>query len=116
MQAIMQTVASWFTALLSWFGRIFEWLLGILKDVMEFITDLPLMVLGGFLDGAIYLLTLIPVPSFLSGGGLLQTAISGLSGDVQYLVSFFGIPAGLSIIGAGVVFRLTRKAVTLGQW
>nr|WP_256596185.1 hypothetical protein [Pseudomonas alcaligenes] len=32
--------------------------------------------LGGFLDGVIYLLALIPVPSFLAGGGLLQTALA----------------------------------------
>lgn len=112
---MIQTIVSWFTALFRWFGRIFEWLLGILKDVFEFITDLPLVILHGILDGAIYLLTLIPVPSFIQGG-LLQTAFSGLSNDVQYLVSFFGIPAALSIIGAGVIFRLTRKALTLGQW
>jgi len=115
MQAIIQTLASWFGALLAWFARIFEWLLGILKDVFEFITDIPLVILGGFLDGAIYLLGLIPVPSFLAGG-LLQTAIGGLSSDVQYLVSFFGIPEAFAIIGAGVIFRLTRKALTLGQW
>lgn len=112
---MIQTIVSWFTALFRWIGRIFEWFLGMLKDILEFFTDLPLIVLRGVLDGAIYLLGLIPVPSFISGG-LLQTAFNGLNNDVQYLVAFFGIPAALSIIGVGVVFRLTRKALTLGQW
>jgi len=116
MQAIIQTIVSWFASLFKWFGRVFEWFLGMLKDLFELITDLPTVILGGFLDGVIYLLALIPVPSFLAGGGLLQAAISGLNGDVQYLVGFFGIPAAFSIIGAGVLFRLTRKAITLGQW
>lgn len=112
---MLQTIVSWFTALFRWIGRIFEWFLGMLKDIFEFFTDLPLIILKGFLDGAIYLLSAIPVPSFIEAG-LLQTAMNGLSSDVQYLVDFFGIPAALSVIGMGVIFRLTRKVLTLGQW
>lgn len=115
MQAIIQTIASWINALLAWFARVFEWLLGLGKDFLEFFADLPILILSGFLDGAIYLLTLIPVPDFLAGASL-QAAFNGLSGDVLYLVNFFGIPPALGAMGAGVVFRLTRKALTLGQW
>ncbi len=115
MQAIIQTVASWFGALLAWFGRIFEWLGGIFVDFMEFIADLPVLILSGILDGVIYMLTMIPVPGFIEGASL-QGAFNGLSGDVLYLVGFFGIPGALSIVGSGVLFRLTRKAFTLGQW
>ena len=113
---MIQTIVSWFSALFNWIARIFEWFLGMLKDIFEFFTDLPVLILKGFLDGAIYLLSAIPVPAFLEGGGLLQGVFGALSSDVQYLVSFFGIPAALGIFGAGVLFRLTRKAFTLGQW
>jgi hypothetical protein len=113
---MIETIVSWFTALFRWIGRIFEWFLGMFKDLIEVISDIPVLILKGFLDGVIYLLSAIPVPAFLEGGGLLQGVFGALSSDVQYLVSFFGIPAALAIFGAGVVFRLTRKALTLGQW
>lgn len=113
---MIQTIVSWFSALFRWFARVFEWLGGIVKDVFEFFTDLPVVMLEGFLDGVIYVLSAIPVPGFLQGGSILQTAFGGLNGDVQYLVSFFGIPGALTALGAGVSFRLLRKAITLGQW
>ena len=115
---MIQTIVSWISAVLRFFSRIFEWFLGMLKDIMEFITDIPVLVFEGILDGAIYILSAIPVPGFLgsSSEGALQLAFNGLHPDVQYLVNFFGIHYGLSVIGSAVVFRLTRKAATLGQW
>lgn len=56
MRAIIETVVSWFKAVLSFFGRVFEWLAGIFKDFMEFVLDIPLIVLNGIFDGVIYLL------------------------------------------------------------
>lgn len=112
---MVATIASWFSALLSWFSRLFEWLLGILKDVFEFLTDLPVVILSGILDGVIYVLNGIPVPDFMTQYSL-QTMFSALPSSVLWFVQFFGIPQGLAILGAGVAFRLTRKALTLGQW
>lgn len=113
---MIKTIVSWFTALFNWIARIFEWFTGMFKDMMEFFGDLPVLIFKGILEGVIYLLSAIPVPAFLQGGSLLQGVFGALSPDVQYLVGFFGIPAALGIFGAGVVFRLTRKAFTLGQW
>lgn len=113
---MIDTIVSWFTALFLWIARIFEWFKGMFLDFLEFVTDLPVLIFEGILDGVIYLLSAIPVPDFMSGGGLLQSVMSGLSSDVQYLVSFFGVPQGLMLIGSGVLFNLTRKALTLGQW
>lgn len=115
MQAIIDTVASWFSAILSFFKRIFEWFVGIFGDLMEFLSDLPIKVLGGILDGVIYVLSALPVPSFLTDYSL-QGLFSGLPDSVLYFVDFFGIAHALAIIGSGVMFRLLRKAVTLGQW
>jgi hypothetical protein len=112
---MIATIVSWFTALFKWIGRLFEWFKGIFVDLMEFITDLPLVILRGFLDGVLFLLESIPVPSFIHSASL-QALFNGLHPDVQYFVSFFGIHIALGIIGAGVLFRLTRKAFTLGQW
>ena len=115
MQAIVSTIASWLGAVIAWFARIFEWFAGLFKDFMSFVTDLPLKVLEGFLNGVLYLLAKIPVPDFLTQYSL-QTLFSHLPGSVTYFVSLFGIPQALGILGLGVAFRLTRKALTLGQW
>jgi hypothetical protein len=112
---MIATVVSWFSSLFAWLGSFFKWFVGIFADFMEFITDLPVLILNGILDGVIYVLSAIPVPSFMAGGGL-NALFHSLPNDVLYFVSFFGIGPGLAVIGAGVVFRLTRKALTLGQW
>lgn len=115
MQAIISTIVSWLTAIIKWVARIFEWLGGLFKDFMAFVLDLPIKILQGFLDGVLYLLGKIPVPDFLSQYGL-QSLFNQLPDTVLYFVGLFGIPQGLAILGLGVAFRLTRKALTLGQW
>lgn len=115
MQAIIDTVASWFAAVLGFFRRIFEWFAGLFGDFMEFVLDIPLRVFGGILDGAIYILSALPVPDFLTEYSL-QGLFGALPDTVLYFVQFFGIPQALAIIGSGVAFRLLRKAATLGQW
>jgi hypothetical protein len=115
MQAIVSTISSWIKALIAFVTRIFEWLGGIFKDFMEFLIDLPLKVFQGVLDGAIYLLGLIPVPDFFTQYSL-QSLFNALPDSVLWFVQFFGIPQALAIFGLGVAFRLTRKALTLGQW
>lgn len=115
MQSIISTIASWLGAVLNWFASIFEWFTGLFFDLMEFIADLPIKIFGGILDGAIYLLGLIPAPEFMTTYSL-QTLFSQLPQGVTYFVGLFGIPQAIAILGLGVVFRLTRKALTLGQW
>lgn len=109
------TIANWFAALFAWVGRFFEWFTGLFKDFMEFITDIPVLVFKGIMDGAIYLLGLIPAPDFLAQH-TLGSLFSALPSSLLYFVSFIGLPEALAAFGAGVIFRLTRKAMTLGQW
>lgn len=115
MQAIIQTVVNWFSALFAWIGRFFEWWGGMLKDLFEFLTDIPLFMFKGVMEGVLYLINAIPVPEFLTQYRL-QVLFDALPDTVTYFVSYFGIPQGLAILGLGVTFRLTRKAFTLGQW
>jgi len=112
---MIQTIVNWFTALFAWIARFFEWFKGLFLDFMEFIIDIPVKILSGILDGVIYVLSAIPVPGFIDGGGL-QAIFDSFHPDVLYFVNFFGIDIGLGIFGAAVIFRLTRKALTLGQW
>jgi len=115
MQAIISTIASWFGALLAWVARFFEWFGGLFKDFMAFILDIPVKILEGILDGVVYLVNKIPAPEFLTQYSL-QALFNQLPDTVLYFVSLFGIPQALAILGLGVAFRLTRKALTLGQW
>lgn len=112
---MIATIVSWFSALFKWIARLFEWFKGLFLDLMEFVTDIPLAILRGFLEGVLYLLESIPVPTFLAGASL-QPLFNALHPDILYFVDFFGIDIALGIFGAGVLFRLTRKALTLGQW
>ncbi|MEF9673355.1 hypothetical protein QNM99_18770 [Pseudomonas sp. PCH446] len=97
MQAIISTIASWLSAIIAWVARLFEWFAGLFKDFMAFITDLPLKILEGFLDGVLYLLAKIPVPDFLTQYSL-QTLFSQLPDTVSYFVTLFGIPQALGIL------------------
>lgn len=109
------TIVSWFTSLFSWLARIFQWFKGMFVDFLEFLADLPVLILEGILDGVVYVLSGIPVPDFMQAGAI-QGLFNNLSSDVLYFIDFFGIDLGLVVIGGGVLFRLTRKALTLGQW
>lgn len=95
-----------------------EWLWGIISgfwsDFVEFVTDIPLIILDSVLSAIASILESIPVPDFISSG------LSGLSASVDpgilYFIDQSGIAAALSLLGAGVTFRLLRKLFTLGQW
>lgn len=115
MDALITTVFSWFTALLKFSGKNLTWLYGLFKDFKLLMFALPLLIFEGITGGITYIINAIPVPSFLASGGL-RSVFSALPDSVTYFVWFFGIPEALLIVSAGVVFRLTRKALTLGQW
>ena len=85
-------------------GTVFAAITGWLKDFVIWVLD-------GLLSGVASLLEAVPVPSFMSGG-----LFSALPSSLIYLLVETGMVAGLGIIGAGVLFNLTRKLLTLGQW
>lgn len=95
-----------------------NWLLQLVKDVFtavwDFIADAFINALELLLQGILAVLTAIPVPSFMSSG--LSSAMGQISGDVWYFASHFRLGECLAILGAAVLFRLTRKALTLFQW
>ena len=95
-----------------------NWLLGLVKDVFKAVWDLIadafINVLELLLQGILAVLSAIPVPAFMSSG--LSSAMGQISGDVWFFASHFRLAECLAILGAAVVFRLTRKLVTLFQW
>lgn len=83
-------------------------------DVWAFVKDAAVNVFDLITQAVVALIAAISVPSWLSGG--LTTLWGSLDGSTQWILGQLGVPAGLAILGAGFVFRLTRKLVTLGQW
>lgn len=93
---------------------IIAWLKGLFNDLVEFITELPLLILDGILSALASIIEAIPMPDFMTGG--LQEVVDVLPSSVLWLMANAGIGAALGIIAAGVGFRLLRKVVTLFQW
>ena len=82
-------------------------LFGLIKDVLIELLDLVLTAVAS-------LLSLIPVPDFMSQG--LGSLFSGLDGGIAWICAQAGLPQALAIIGGGFAFRFARKLVTLFQW
>jgi hypothetical protein len=97
--------------ILTWFKDVIVLILQALGDV---ILDVFVKILDLFLSAITGLLSLIPVPGFLSSG--LSSFVATLPPSVLWAMGSFGIPEALALIGAAVLFRLSRKLLTLGQW
>ncbi len=96
------------------FNDLIEWLKAILQAVFDFFADILILVLDGVLSAVSSLLEAIPVPTFMTGGA--QSLLNGLDGSILYFLSMSGFGAAMALIGAGYLFRFTRKIVTLFQW
>lgn len=95
-----------------------QWLYGLFKSAFDalwnFVVDAATALVDLFVGAVVGLLSMIPVPAFLSNG--MQSVYGSLDPGILYLLAASGIPAALGIIGTGYAFRLARKVVTLFQW
>jgi hypothetical protein len=82
--------------------------------VWDFVQDAFIAFLDAVVQAFVFLVGLIPIPSWLSSG--LSAPWSGMDGGVIWIATQCGVPAALAIVGAGYLFRLTRKFFTLFQW
>lgn len=87
---------------------------GIFDSIIQFLKDFVLWVLDFILTGIQAVISVVPVPSFMSNG--LTPLFSALPDPLIYLLVATGVPQALAIVGLGVLFNLTRKLLTLGQW
>lgn len=87
---------------------------GVWDDFVEWGKDFFVTALDSFLNAVSDLTSAIPVPEFMHNG--LDRLFDSLPPDILFYLAHIGIAEGLSIIGAGVLFNLTRKLLTLGQW
>ena len=84
-------------------------------DFVEYMQDLPIIVLKAFLEAVLKILGTLPVPEFVT-----QYRLSDVMSDAMPYIGYFlalsGVSNALAMIASAVVFRLMRKAITLGRW
>lgn len=96
-------------------GWIFELVINIFTVLWDFIVDVAIFIFDAILTALATVISAIPAPSFLAQNSM--TSLLGSMGpDVMYFISAFNLPACFAILGAGFMFRMTRKIFTLGQW
>lgn len=98
-----------------WVNDIWDWFVQLFYALKDFLTDLPLIALGHFLDAVATLIEAIPVPAF-ADGVTLGSILSNLPSGVLYFLSQSGLNEGFAILSGAFVFRMIRKAITLFQW
>ncbi|MBE0471330.1 MAG: hypothetical protein IBX55_17690 [Methyloprofundus sp.] len=100
--------------ILNFWNNFINHITGFYDDFIEFMTDLPLIILEKILIAFSSVINAIPVPALFSNG--LGALVGSLDSSILYFLSVTGFAEALSLLGVGISFRLIRKVVTLGQW
>lgn len=99
--------------------EITNWLLALVVKVFTalwtFVSDAAIAVFDLLLSALSGLIAAIPAPDFLTTTSV-SSLINQLPPYVLYYVQQLKIAECLGILAAGFLFRMVRKAVTLGQW
>lgn len=102
-----------------WLDDLTQWLKDLLKTLfdalLEFLADWIIHMLKMWLELFYLVFSQLQPPDFLTShsiGGLLGQA----GPTIGWIASTFQLGTAFALIGAGYVFRLIRKAITLGQW
>jgi hypothetical protein len=102
----------WLDDFTGWLAKIWR---AIWHAFVDFLVDFVLIVVKIVGTAFSYVISLIPVPDFLTNntvGGLL----GGAGPVIGWLATQMQLSTALGFIAAGYAFRLTRKFFTLGQW
>lgn len=101
-----------------WLKELWEsfstFIIDILIALIDFARDFVLSIFELFMDGFVYIFTLMQPPEFMANG--LSEMTQFIHPDIAYFLGETGVAQGFAIYGVGVTFRLTRKLFTLGQW
>jgi len=89
-----------------------EFIQDIWNDFIEFMLELPKLILKGIMDAIVYVVDLIPSPDFMTDYVLSDIIPS----DLIWILNQIGFGEGLLIIGGGVLFFFLRRVTTLGIW
>lgn len=89
-------------------------LIGIINALKDMLFDLFVQIFKLILNLILFVVNMLSLPVKLGGG--LNALFTGMDSSIMWLLGACGLGAGLGLIGAGFVFRLTRKVLTLFQW
>ncbi len=102
-----------------WLSKFTGWIASVIHTVfvaaVQVLKDLVTYVFAVVLGVIAAAVSVIGVPSFIANYSM--NSVLGQAGPiVGFFLTYFQIPTGLSLIGAGYAFRLVRKFLTLFQW
>lgn len=84
-------------------------------DLVAYLDDLPIQVLKGVLDAVAGILELLPVPDFMQTSKLADVLAPAMP-TIGYFLAQAGVNHAMALIVSAVIFRITRKVLTLGVW
>lgn len=86
-------------------GQVFD-------EIVEFFTDLPVLILEGILGAIATVIEVIPMPDFMTS----HSIASAIPSDIGWMLNQAGFPEAMTIVGSAFVFRFLRRVLTLGIW
>jgi len=84
-------------------------------DFMAYLDDMPVQALKGFLDAVADILQELPVPEFLQTAKL-SDVLAPVMPTIGYFLAQAGVNHAIALLITAVIFRITRKVLTLGIW
>jgi hypothetical protein len=111
----------WLASITTWFLSLFT---AVFAALWSFVYDALVRMFEGLLGVASTVWNSVPVPCLFVTGATIGDMISTLSGAgggmiaafLSWIVGKMGLGAAFSLISCAYLFRLARKAATLGQW
>ena len=109
---MMMMQAGWLTDLTGWLLQLLQkfW-----AAIETFFGDLIVTLLESVLQLIVLAFESLPVPDFLTQNSI-GSLLSNAGPTVGWFVEVFKIPECMGILATGIVFRLLRKLLTVGQW
>lgn len=92
-----------------------EFYKGVWEDFTEYFDDLPIKILKGILEAVADMLESLPAPDFLDSMRLADV-LAPVMPSFGYFLAMAGVNHAAALLASAVVFRLMRKALTLGRW
>ena len=105
--------------LAGWLGDLTAWLWKTLKlffdALVDLLGDMFLRTLEQILACILFVLSLLPLPEFMSGQSLGGMLANGGS-TILWFATLFQVGPSLVAIGTAIVFYLIRRILTVGIW
>lgn len=108
----MNMTAGWLDSLSAWLWKVIKefW-----DSLVAFVGDLFVIWLEQSLNAILYVVNLLPMPSFMEGQSI--GSLMGQAGNtVLWFADVFSIGPALAMLGVAMAFYVVRRVLTLGIW